>query len=42
LPVAQTFTYIDEETGIDLTKIARLDTMVTVVDAGGFLELFES
>lgn len=42
LPVAQTFSYIDEETGIDLTKIARLDTMVTVVDAGGFLELFDS
>ncbi len=42
LPVAQTFTYIDEETGIDLTKIATLDTMVTVVDAGWFWDLFDS
>ncbi len=36
IPVAQTFTYIDEEIGIDLTSISRLDTMVTVVDAFSF------
>lgn len=36
LPVAQTFTYQDEEQGIDLTQFCRLDTMVTVVDAYRF------
>lgn len=38
LPVAQTFSYVDQETGIDLSKYARLDTMVTVVDAENFLD----
>jgi len=33
VPVAQTFTYIDEEHGIDLSAFCRLDCMVTVVDA---------
>ncbi|HCV3654887.1 TPA: GTP-binding protein, partial [Staphylococcus aureus] len=37
VPVAQTFTYIDDELGIDLTAICRLDTMVTVVDANRFV-----
>ncbi|MDU3969179.1 MAG: GTP-binding protein [Staphylococcus epidermidis] len=37
VPVAQTFSYIDEELGIDLTSICRLDTMVTVVDANRFV-----
>ncbi len=36
VPVAQTFTYVDEENGIDLTRLTRLDTMVTVVDAAQF------
>ncbi|MBD2845352.1 GTP-binding protein [Paenibacillus sp. IB182496] len=36
LPVAQTFTYVDEELGIDLSKLTRLDCMVTVVDAYHF------
>ncbi|PNZ35447.1 GTP-binding protein [Mammaliicoccus vitulinus] len=36
-PVAQTFSYIDDESGIDLTNICRLDTMVTVVDAHRFV-----
>lgn len=36
VPVAQTFSYIDEEQGIDLTQFTRLDTMVTVVDVQGF------
>ncbi|WP_244364722.1 GTP-binding protein [Paenibacillus cellulositrophicus] len=36
VPVAQTFSYVDEENGIDLTKLTRLDTMVTVVDAAQF------
>ena len=42
VPVAQTFSYIDEETGIDLSKFAKLDTMVTVVDAFNFLKDFSS
>ncbi len=36
LPVAQTFSYAFEDLGTDLTKITRLDTMVTVVDALNF------
>lgn len=37
VPVAQTFSYIDEAMGINLTSICRLDTMVTVVDANRFV-----
>jgi G3E family GTPase len=36
LPVAQTFTFEDEE-GVSLGDLARLDTMVTVVDALNFM-----
>lgn len=36
VPVAQTFTYVDEEYGIDLSAFCRLDCMVTVVDAYRF------
>ncbi len=36
LPVAETFTFTDE-TGQSLSDVARLDTMVTVVDAQNFL-----
>ncbi|MBO0997488.1 GTP-binding protein [Bacillus sp. SD075] len=42
IPVAQTFSYIDESMGIDLTKYCRLDTMVTVVDANRFWHDFQS
>lgn len=42
LPVAQTFTYQDEELGIDLTEICRLDTLVTVVDGYAFWKDFSS
>lgn len=42
VPVAQTFSYIDEELGIDLTRFCRLDTMVTVVDVNRFWHDFES
>jgi G3E family GTPase len=42
VPVAQTFTYIDEEHGIDLTEFCRLDCMVTVVDAYRFWHDFSS
>lgn len=36
LPVAETFTFEDEQ-GESLSQFARLDTMVTVVDAANFL-----
>jgi len=36
LPVAETFTFRDEN-GVSLSDIARLDTLVTVVDAVNFL-----
>ncbi|GKU80661.1 GTP-binding protein [Niallia sp. NCCP-28] len=36
IPVAQTFTYVDDSMGIDLSKFCRLDTMVTVLDANRF------
>lgn len=42
IPVAQTFTYIDEELGIDLAKYCTLDTMVTVVDVYRFWTDFQS
>ena len=42
IPVAQTFTYIDEEVGIDLSKVCLLDSMVTVVDAFRFWKDYES
>lgn len=40
LPIAETFTFADENGG-SLSDIARLDTMVTVVDAVNFLKDFE-
>ena len=40
LPVAETFTFADEE-GVSLSDIADLDTMVTVVDAVNFLKDYE-
>jgi G3E family GTPase len=40
IPVAQTFTFEDEN-GVSLGQIARLDTMVTVVDASTFLHEYE-
>ncbi len=42
LPVAQTFTLAEPEAGYDLSRIVRLDTMVTVVDAERFMEDFQS
>ncbi|GAA3953388.1 GTP-binding protein [Allohahella marinimesophila] len=41
LPVAETFTFADES-GATLSDVARLDTMVTVVDAVNFLHDFEA
>ena len=40
LPVAETFTFADEE-GVSLSDVADLDTMVTVVDAGNFLKDYD-
>ena len=40
LPVAETFTFADEE-GVSLSDVASLDTMVTVVDAVNFLKDYE-
>jgi len=42
VPVAQTFTYVDEANGINLSSLCRLDTMVTVVDAYRFWQDFSS
>ncbi|MUK88498.1 GTP-binding protein [Ornithinibacillus sp. L9] len=42
IPVAQTFSYLDDQLGIDLNKHCRLDTMVTVVDASRFWHDFGS
>ncbi len=41
LPVAETFTFEDEN-GVSLNEFARLDTMVTVVDAFNFLKDYSS
>ncbi len=40
--MAQTFSYVDEENGIDLTQLTRLDTMVTVVNAAEFWRDYQS
>ena len=41
LPVAETFTFEDEH-GESLSRVAQLDTMVTVIDAGNFMKDFGS
>ena len=40
LPVAETFTFADEK-GVSLSDVAKLDTMVTVVDAVNFLKDYD-
>ncbi|MGD6833497.1 GTP-binding protein [Sutcliffiella halmapala] len=42
IPVAQTFTYIDEEFNIDLTSKCYIDAMITVVDGFRFFEDYNS
>ncbi|OAS87608.1 MULTISPECIES: GTP-binding protein [Metabacillus] len=42
VPVAQTFTYVDEELGINLSELCKLDAMITVVDANRFWYDFAS
>ena len=40
LPIAETFTFADED-GISLSDVAKLDTMVTVVDALNFMKDYD-
>jgi G3E family GTPase len=42
VPVAQTFSFQDTDKGIDLSRYAYIDTMVTVVDCANFLDDFGS
>lgn len=42
VPIAQTFSFVDDENGIDLSKWAIIDCMVTVVDAFNFSKDFGS
>lgn len=42
IPVAQTFSFIDDENGIDLSRFSYVDTMVTVVDGFNFFKDFGS
>lgn len=40
IPVAQTFSFVDEQQGIDLSRFSYVDTMVTVVDCFNFYNDF--
>ncbi len=42
VPVAQTFSFVDDNNGIDLSRFSYIDTMVTVVDAFNFFDDFGS
>jgi len=42
IPVAQTFSFTDEENNIDLSKFSYIDCMVTVVDALNFFKDYGS
>ncbi|MFD1629801.1 GTP-binding protein [Pseudopedobacter beijingensis] len=42
VPVAQTFSFVDEENGIDLSRFSYIDTMVTVVDCFNFFNDFST
>ncbi|WNJ17420.1 GTP-binding protein [Pontibacter sp. G13] len=42
VPVAQTFSFVDEASGIDLSRFSYIDTMVTVVDSYNFFKDFGS
>jgi G3E family GTPase len=42
IPVAQTFSFTNEDGSIDLSRFSYIDTMVTVVDAFNFLKDFSS
>ncbi|MEO0059326.1 MAG: hypothetical protein RLZZ312_973 [Bacteroidota bacterium] len=42
IPVAQTFTFVNEDENIDLSRFSYIDTMVTVVDGYNFFKDFGS
>lgn len=42
IPVAQTFTFVNEDEDIDLSRFSYIDTMVTVVDSFNFFKDFGS
>jgi len=42
MPVAETFTFTDPKTGFALSEVARIDSMVTVVDASNFFNELQS
>ena len=42
IPVAQTFSFVDDENDIDLSRFSYVDTMVTVVDSFNFFNDFGS
>jgi len=42
VPVAQTFSFVDKDQGIDLSKFSYVDTMVTVVDCLNFFKDFST
>jgi len=42
IPVAQTFSFIDSEKGIDLSAFSYIDSMVTVVDCYNFFKDFST
>src|SRR5690606_25954954 len=42
IPVAQSFSYVDDNNGIDLSSFSYIDTMVTVVDCYNFFKDFGS
>jgi len=42
IPVAQTFTYEDPDSAIDLSQVTKINAMVTVIDGYRFLKDFES
>jgi len=42
VPIVQTFSFVDEQSGIDLSRWATIDCMVTVVDAFNFARDFGS
>ena len=42
VPVAQTFSFVDDENGIDISRFSYIDTMVTVVDCFNFFKDFST
>ena len=42
IPVAQTFSFVDDENGIDISRFSYIDTMVTVIDCFNFFKDFST